>query len=167
MKYQYEPIDFFFYRDKNNELQFTLNGSCFPNRKILMEMFSILNDILPISDKEIKERNLKIIKRQKKDSQKWLKENQSKKYKRKVREGYIYLIKSLDLYKIGRCISPDRIKTYRTENPHKIDLIFQAKVPDYIGIEKELLRKYSKKQYKGEWFRLNKKDIFDIQKFLS
>jgi thymidine phosphorylase len=75
-------------------------------------------------------------------------------------EGYIYIIKSKNLYKIGRTKNlKNRFKTYRTENPFEIKVIFQKKVNDYIKEEIKLLTKFKDKNYKGEWFKLDKKDI--------
>ena len=80
--------------------------------------------------------------------------------KKTPKSGYIYLIKSRDLYKIGRTISPrSRFKTYRTENPHGIELIHQFQSADYINAEAELLEKFAIKKVKNEWFSLNKKDV--------
>jgi len=83
-------------------------------------------------------------------------------------EGYIYLLKSKNLYKIGRtkCLK-DRMKSYTTENPFGVRLIIQKKVNDYIGIESKLLKKLKDKQVKGEWFKLDKKDILFIKNYLK
>lgn len=38
--------------------------------------------------------------------------------------GYVYMIKSLDLFKIGRAINIDsRLRKYSTENPHGIKMV--------------------------------------------
>ena len=74
--------------------------------------------------------------------------------------GYIYLIKSNNLYKIGRAKNlKSRIKTYQTENPFGIEVIFQKEVDDYIGTEKDLLTRFENKRERGEWFKLNNEDI--------
>ena len=80
---------------------------------------------------------------------------------RKKEKGYIYLVKSNGLYKIGRAKYPrDRIKTYQTENPFGIEIILVKEVDDYIGKETELLEKFKEKRIRGkEWFELNQKDI--------
>jgi len=81
--------------------------------------------------------------------------------------GYIYLLKSNSLYKIGRAkYLKNRIKTYRTENPFGIKVIFKKEVNDYLRIEKELLNKFKSKKVKGEWFDLTPTDIKSIKKYL-
>lgn len=79
-------------------------------------------------------------------------------------KGYIYLIKSKNLYKIGRAKDiQGRIKTYKTENPFGIRVIFQKVVNDYIKTENKLLKRFKDKQIRGEWFELNKEDILWIK----
>ena len=75
--------------------------------------------------------------------------------------------KSLNLYKIGRAQSEKRIDTYITENPHGIELLKFVKVKDYVGTESFLLKKYSAKQYKGEWFKFNDKEKSEIMSYLE
>jgi len=87
--------------------------------------------------------------------------------KTKKEKGYIYLLKSKNLYKIGRAKHlKERIKTYRAENPFGIKVIFQKKVDDYIGEEIKFLEKFKDKNYKGEWFKLNQEDIQWIKQSL-
>lgn len=83
-----------------------------------------------------------------------------KELKKKPKRGYIYILKSKHLYKIGRAEYPEsRIRTYITENPFGIEVIFQKEVDNYIMVESKLLRKFRNKQFRGEWFQLNDKDI--------
>jgi len=85
-----------------------------------------------------------------------------------LKSGYVYLLKSNNLYKIGRTTSfKSRMKKYTTENPFGIKLILQKKVDDYIGIEKKLLDKFKEKQVRGEWFKLNKGDIKEFKKMVN
>jgi hypothetical protein len=75
-------------------------------------------------------------------------------------KGFIYVVKSKNLYKIGRAKHPkSRIKTYRTENPFGITVIFQKEVDDYVGIEEKLLDTFKEKRIKGEWFNLTPENI--------
>ena len=61
--------------------------------------------------------------------------NETKKEKKKE-SGYIYLLKSLDIYKIGRAKSLDsRINTYKTENPHGIELLHQKRLMIMWGLK--------------------------------
>lgn len=82
--------------------------------------------------------------------------------------GYIYIIKSNGLYKIGRSKNiKNRIKLYKTENPFGIDVIFQKKVDDYINKEIKLLNMFNDKLKLGkEWFYLSDKDINLIKKII-
>ena len=85
----------------------------------------------------------------------------------KVEKGFIYLIKSNNLYKIGKAKNPrERINGYKTQNPFGIELIFQKEVNNYSQTEKRLLEKFKDKQVKGEWFKLNKEDILWIKQNL-
>lgn len=105
------------------------------------------------------------------------KKKREKRRKQRVKElkkktepikGFIYLLKSKNLYKIGRAKNPkSRIRTYRTENPFGIKVILQKKVDDYIKVENMLLKKFKEKLVNGkEWFKLNNKDIKEIENIL-
>lgn len=75
-------------------------------------------------------------------------------------KGFVYILKSRNLYKIGRAqYIKSRIKTYRTENPFGIRVIFQKEVDDYIKVEASLLDTFKDKKVRGEWFKLDKEDI--------
>lgn len=81
--------------------------------------------------------------------------------------GYIYVIRSASLYKIGRSKRKDcRISRYRTENPNEIEPIMIVKVDDYIHIEAVVLSMFPEKQHHGEWFSLEEKDIDIIKECL-
>ncbi len=74
--------------------------------------------------------------------------------------GYIYVIRSASLYKIGRSKCKDcRIKRYRTENPNEIEPIMIVKVDDYINAEAVVLSMFPDKHHHGEWFSLDKKTL--------
>ena len=79
----------------------------------------------------------------------------------KTKRGYIYLIRSKNLYKIGRALQlKERIKIYKTENPFGVKVVFQKEVDDYVGKEVKLLEKFQEKRAKGkEWFKLNQEDV--------
>lgn len=79
--------------------------------------------------------------------------------------GYVYVLKSKNLYKIGRCQDfKNRLRSYKTQNPFGISLIIKKKFTDCETKEKSLLLKFKKKQEKGEWFKLAKIDIEWIRK---
>lgn len=68
-------------------------------------------------------------------------------------KGFIYLIESGGLYKLGRTRRLEsRMSTYRTENPHGITFLSSKEVHDYVKYEKRLLEKYKEYQHRGEWF---------------
>lgn len=78
------------------------------------------------------------------------------------REGFIYIIKSRKYYKIGRSKKlQNRIKTYQTENPYRIKMIYQQEVKDTIRAERALLKVFADKKHKHrkEWFFLDDSDI--------
>ena len=82
--------------------------------------------------------------------------------------GFIYILKSKNLYKIGRAKYPnDRIKTYTTENPFGIKIILLKEVKNYIQTEVDLLKKFKDKHFKGEWFKLNENDVREIKDILK
>ncbi len=86
----------------------------------------------------------------------------------KETSGYIYLLKSRNLYKIGKAKQlRNRMKAYRTENPFGIKVILQKKVKDSGSIERQLHNLVSNKRIRGEWFRLAKRDIEIIKDFLN
>jgi len=81
--------------------------------------------------------------------------------------GFIYLVKSENLYKIGRTKYPRRrIDKYRTENPHIIESVLLSKISDYIEVEKEILRLMSDKKHHGEWFNFSSTDVDQVASFL-
>lgn len=92
---------------------------------------------------------------------------EKEKIQKKIK-GYIYILKSNGLYKIGRSKNiKNRIKLYKTENPFGIDVIFQKEVDDYINKEIKLLEMFSDKLKLGnEWFDLSDKDIKLIKKII-
>lgn len=160
------PLNVFFMPcedDKGNEwLEISLNGEGYPSIKKVEEMLRVLTKFLKhlkkLGPKEIDKINEKIEKDFEEEMMNFNKA--TGKRKREKENGYIYILKSKNLYKIGRAKSlKSRIKTYRTENPFGIRVILQKEVDDYIGIEDRLLRKFKNKQVRGEWFKLNKEDI--------
>lgn len=83
-------------------------------------------------------------------------------------EGYIYVIKSNEYYKIGRTLNPkQRIKKYITENPEKVKVILCKKVKDYIKTERSLHWIFGHKNYNREWFNLDKKDIKILKDYVE
>lgn len=106
-------------------------------------------------------------------------------------EGYVYVLKSLDLYKIGMTVFSwnngtfrdaevirrrrdaamkrtlyRRIASYRTHNPHGIELLDFAFVRDSSSLETLLHEKFSDSRITGEWFRLSETDLKKVRKIL-
>lgn len=94
-------------------------------------------------------------------------------------KGYVYVLKSVDLYKIGHTsarwsipltyvkpLSPERIQKgiesdlhrriqiYKTHNPHGIELIGKAMVNECKSEEAKMHEMLSSYRVTGEWYRL-------------
>lgn len=85
------------------------------------------------------------------------KERQSQKRpaKRANMKGYVYLIESNGLVKIGRAKDiKNRLRAYTTENPHGIRPLAYALVEDAGTKELELHEHFAIKRRQGEWFDL-------------
>jgi len=81
--------------------------------------------------------------------------------------GYIYVIKSLHLYKIGRSkYLNKRIKAYKLYNPFGIETIYSVRVKDHERVERLLHTKYKDKRVSGEWFELKEEDLETLKQFL-
>lgn len=94
------------------------------------------------------------------------KEEQSKALK-KDKRGYIYVLRSQSLYKIGRSKRKGcRLNRYRTENPHEVEPILVIGVNDYLHQEAVVLSMFKSKQHRGEWFNLDRVDIETIREYL-
>jgi predicted GIY-YIG superfamily endonuclease len=77
---------------------------------------------------------------------------------------FVYLMKNTrnGYTKIGISKNPKhREKTLQSEEP-EIDLIWKKEIPNAIGREIELHKKYSDKRIRGEWFDLTEQDIQNI-----
>ncbi len=76
----------------------------------------------------------------------------------------IYLIKAenTDLYKIGYTSksAKHRLKSLQTGNPHKLNIIKQAK--GSISKEKYIQNWFYHKKTQGEWFQFNDSDIKNV-----
>lgn len=84
-----------------------------------------------------------------------------------MNNGYIYVIKVLDYYKIGKTKDiKTRIGEYTKlmENP---EIVMCYYVHNYHYIEKYLHEKYKDRNTRGEWFKLEKCDINYINDFLK
>lgn len=78
----------------------------------------------------------------------------------KDKSGYIYLIESTWVYKIGKTKNiSSRIKKYITENPNKITLIHAYHTKNCTKEEIRLHEKFQEKRVRWEWFHLSDTDI--------
>lgn len=74
--------------------------------------------------------------------------------------GYVYLLKSINLYKIGKTKNiAARIGQYKTENPFGSKLIKKWKTKNYSKLEQILLKICKSRKLHGEWSRLDGKMI--------
>ena len=88
-----------------------------------------------------------------------------KSYTKNNNVGYIYLIRDkLGNIKIGKSINyKRRINDINNTIPQNIDILLVAKIPNYGKIEAHLHRIFKSKRLKGEWFKLNDKDLEKIE----
>jgi hypothetical protein len=78
----------------------------------------------------------------------------------KKKQGYIYLVKSCGLYKIGRNVEKgNRFKVFETTMPVEVESIHSFYSEDYIKSETLLHKKFSLLRQKGEWFNLSSEDV--------
>jgi len=164
-KIRMTPINVYFVPckdDKGNEwLEISLNGTGYPSVKMGKEISRVATRFSEYLEELGQEKIDKINKKIEKDYRKEMTNlNNNVEKREKKQSGFIYLLKSKNLYKIGRAKCPkDRLKTYKTENPFGIKVILQRRVDDYIKMEEKLLDMFRDKRVKGEWFKLNKQDI--------
>ena len=81
--------------------------------------------------------------------------------------GYIYVIKMDNYYKIGKTKNPkERFGEY-TLLPKEPTIICCECVSFYSKVETDLHKKYKEKALRGEWFALDEKDVEEIKQILS
>lgn len=158
-------LDFLFCFDEKGEIYINFNSKKIDRKEIEQARDCIIDFLKNTTEKEIYDYNKEV-------DNYW--KNETKKYneeiieKKKDCEGYIYVIKSLELYKIGKTKNKEsRLKKYNTENPHSVELILCEKVDKYSETEENLHKLFKKKRKVGEWFKLNVDDILQIKNYIN
>lgn len=82
-------------------------------------------------------------------------------------QGYIYVIKVLDYYKIGKTQNPNNRFGEYTKLMKEPEVVILKKVSNYNNVEVELHKMFSHKHTRGEWYELNDNDIEIIQWYLN
>jgi hypothetical protein len=153
------PINIFFVRNRSGTLRVFFNGQRIPPMRDLFNAARALDGVVRMGKKKIGALNEKIdrdIARQIEQSR------NTPDRKKNPTPGYVYLVRSVDLYKIGRCKDRSRVKAYTTENPHGAEVLKMVPVRDCVATEKALLKKFVANKYRGEWFRFTKKELRSV-----
>jgi len=86
----------------------------------------------------------------------------------KRKNGYIYIIKMDNKYKIGRTINIEkRMMGFKCHSIRNYKLILFYYVYNYILVETEIHKLYKNKKIRNEWFNLNENEIIEIKNYLE
>jgi hypothetical protein len=94
----------------------------------------------------------------------WLRENARATNQPVKIDGYIYLLRSGDAYKIGRARSvDDRVKQISPVMPYPVEILHTIPSNNVVRAERELHQQFAPKRLKGEWFNLDERDVRLLQ----
>jgi len=94
-----------------------------------------------------------------------VKENSSGELGTSIVDGYVYLLKSGDHYKIGRSDEIERrVKEVRTQMPESLVLTHTIRTDDPSGIERYWHDRFQHRRANGEWFRLSRWDVLAFKR---
>jgi hypothetical protein len=83
-------------------------------------------------------------------------------------EGYVYVERTRESYKIGSSRSPkQRHRRFITENPEEVETVLCGRVIDCKFLERTLHWQFAAKRGHGEWFRLEPADLEVIRELLD
>jgi hypothetical protein len=84
-------------------------------------------------------------------------------------DGFVYLLKSGNFYKIGRSNAPGcREREIALQLPERAQMVHEIRTDDQKGIEAYWHGRFASKRKNGEWFELDASDVccFRRRKFM-
>jgi hypothetical protein len=80
--------------------------------------------------------------------------------KAQPKPGYVYVLASAGVYKIGRTVDPtSRQKALGIALPYPVEMVATIYSEDYRRLESDLHEQYAGKRLNGEWFELTADDL--------
>ena len=79
---------------------------------------------------------------------------------RRSQEGWVYVLRAGEYYKIGRSKTPkQRYEELATLPPWPTEMVHTIETKDRCQLEAELHSKFADKRKRGEWFELDEEDV--------